>query len=84
MAVSLLLSSSISVDGGGVRFRLRSHRDSDPPFVVLYRGTDDATMHVYNLETLTALAAMVAEAREVLIAALTGETARASDMPVAT
>jgi hypothetical protein len=84
MAVGLLLSSSVSVNGGGVRFRLRSHRDYDPPFVVLYLGADDATMHVYDLETLIALAAMVAEARELLGAALTGETARVSDMPVAT
>lgn len=70
----VLVSAHSGVDEGQVRFGFRLHPAAgERPFVVLQLGSGDVTMHVWNPETLTSLAAMVAEARELLSAAITGQ-----------
>lgn len=43
------------------------------PFVVLHLGNHNVSMHVFDVATLTALAQTVAEARNLLAAALAGQ-----------
>ncbi len=69
----VLLSSSITVDADEVRFSVRSYPDGQEPFVVLLLGSRDVTMHVFDPDTLTALAQVVTEARDLLTAALAGQ-----------
>lgn len=70
----VLVSSSISVDGDQLRFAVRSHPHAVDPFVVLELGNHQVSMHVFDVATLTALAQAVAEARDLLSAALAGQT----------
>lgn len=73
MGWGVLLSSSINVDADEVRFAVRSYPDTQEPFVVLLLGSRDVTMHVFDPDTLTALAQVVAEAHDLLTAALAGQ-----------
>lgn len=67
----VLLSSSI--DSGELQFAVRSHPEGQEPFVVLQLGSHNVSMHVFDVATLTALAEVVAEARDLLTAALIGQ-----------
>lgn len=69
----VLVSSSTSVDADELQFSVRSYPDGLQPFVVLLLGSRDLTMHVFDPDTLTALAQVVAEARDLLTAALAGQ-----------
>lgn len=69
----VLLSSSISVDADRLQFEVRSYPDGLQPFVVLHLGNHNVSMHVFDVATLTALAQTVAEARNLLAAALAGQ-----------
>lgn len=69
----VLVSTSISVDGDQLQFGVRSHPHAVDPFVVLELGSHQVSMHVFDVATLTALAQVVAEARDLLTAALVGQ-----------
>lgn len=69
----VLLSSTINVDADQLQFAVRSHPDSPEPFVVLQLGRYEMSMHVFDPATLTALAQTVAEAHDLLTAALAGQ-----------
>lgn len=69
----VLVSSTVGLDADEVQFSVRSHVHRDYPYVVLGLGSHNLSMHVYDLATLTALAATVAEAKDLLTAALAGQ-----------
>jgi hypothetical protein len=69
----VLVSTSRSVDEDQVRFDARCHPHSERPFVVLVLGSEATTMHVSDPAHLAALGQMVAEAHDLLTAALAGQ-----------
>jgi hypothetical protein len=73
MALGTLVSTSHSAAVGEVRFEVRSHPDQGRPFVVLVLGHRDVTVHLFDVATVDALQAAVAEARDLLTAALVGQ-----------
>lgn len=70
----VLVSTGISIDGDQLQFGVRSHPHAVDPFVVLELGSHQVSMHVFDLATLTALIQVAAEARDLLSAALAGQT----------
>jgi len=66
----VLLCNSISVDSDQLQFEVRSYPNPQEPFVVLLLGSRDVSMHVFDVATLTALAEVVADACDLLTAAL--------------
>lgn len=69
----VLVSTGISVDADELRFGVRSHPHEVDSFVVLELGSHQVSMHVFDVATLTALAQVVAEARDLLSDALAGQ-----------
>lgn len=73
MGTGVLVSTSNSVGTDSLRFAVRSHPDGARPFVVLDLGCTNVTVHVFDPAVLTALAAVVAQAQDLLAAALAGQ-----------
>lgn len=69
----VLLTTTTSVDADQLKFRVRSYPRSDRPFVVLELGSEQTNMHVFDPAQLVALGQMVAEAHDLLTAALAGQ-----------